>query len=114
MNEEKGVNERRKQEKVEEPGTPFGLASLRDYLRQRGQATLAEVANHFRIPPEVARQMLEVWLRKGRVRRRWATASCGSGCSQCDPAATEIYEWGDSGEKSGPLPHGCPASRFQR
>ena len=83
------------------------LAAIRDYLQKRGQATLAEIALHFDVPPEVARQMLEVWERKGRVKRSLATASCGSSCSQCDPAATEIWGWGDSPPGAGELPPGC-------
>ena len=83
------------------------LTAVRDYLRKRGQATLAEVALHFDVTPEVARQMLEVWERKGKVHRRMATASCGSSCSQCDPAATEIFAWGASPDTPADLPGGC-------
>lgn len=72
------------------------LSALRRYLQDRGQATLAEIALHFEVDPEVARQMLGVWQRKGRVHKRRVTASCGTSCSQCDPAATEIYVWGES------------------
>ena len=83
------------------------LAGIRNYLRQRGQATLADIAHHFRVSPEVARQMLEVWERKGKVYRRAATASCGTSCSQCDPAATEIWEWSESPGEPPELPPGC-------
>ncbi len=83
------------------------LAGIRDYLQQRGQATLADIASHFRISPEVARQMLEVWARKGKVHRRAATAACGTRCSQCDPAATEIWVWSDADDRPPELPPGC-------
>ncbi len=69
------------------------LPAVRDYLRQRGQATLAEVATHCRVSPDVARQMLQVWERKGQVRSRKANSACGTSCSQCDPAFTEVWEW---------------------
>jgi hypothetical protein len=69
------------------------LPEIRRYLRQRGQASLADIALHLDIDPDALRGMLEVWMRKGKVRRQLATASCGSSCSQCQSAATEIYTW---------------------
>ena len=83
------------------------LAAVRDYLQQRGQAILSDIALHFDISPEVARQMLEIWIRKGKVQRTRATASCGTSCSQCDPAATELYSWGESSGQPVELPEGC-------
>lgn len=85
------------------------LSDIRDYLRQRGQATLSDIAMHFDTDPDAVRGMLEVWIRKGRVRKQMATSSCGSSCSQCDPARTEIYSWSDvTVEQSATLPAGCP------
>lgn len=84
------------------------LAELRDYLRQRGQATLADLANHFDAEPEALRGMLEVWIRKGRVQRQMATASCGTSCSHCDPHTTEIYVWSERKAPAVPvLPAHC-------
>jgi putative ferrous iron transport protein C len=70
------------------------LADIRDYLERRGQATLADIALHFDAEPDAVRGMLDIWIRKGKVHKKMATASCGSSCSQCDSAATEIYVWG--------------------
>ncbi|WP_419603485.1 FeoC-like transcriptional regulator [Thiolapillus sp.] len=42
--------------------------------------------------------MLQVWIRKGKVHKLQAAASCGSSCSQCDAATTEIYVWGPAVE----------------
>ena len=87
------------------------LADIRDYLEQRGQATLADIALHFDVDPDAIRGMLEVWIRKGRVYFRMATASCGSSCSQCDPAATEIYVWAQAERNTAPsLPNNCEHS----
>ena len=74
------------------------LSDIRDYLQDRGQSTLADIALHFDIEPDAARGMLDIWIRKGKLQRRFATSSCGTSCSQCDTAATEIYVW-----KSRPL-----------
>ncbi len=83
------------------------LSDIRDYLRQRGQATLADIALHFDADPDAVRGMLDTWVRKGKVHKKMATASCGSSCSQCDSAATEIYVWGEQQNTAPLLPAGC-------
>jgi hypothetical protein len=88
------------------------LSDIRHYLEQRGQATLADMALHFDADPDAIRGMLEIWIRKGRIQRRMATASCGSRCSQCDPAATEVYVWGNTaGDTASSLPPECGRGR---
>jgi hypothetical protein len=85
------------------------LPAIRRYLRQRGQASLADIALHLDIEPDALRGMLEVWMRKGKVRKQLATASCGSSCSQCQSAATEIYTWIESAaDNRVSLPPVCP------
>ena len=69
------------------------LSELRNYLRRRGQASLQDMALHFDADPHALRGMLERWIRKGKVTRQSAKASCGDGCNQCDPASVEIYVW---------------------
>ena len=84
------------------------LSDIRHYLEERGQATLADISLHFDADPDAVRGMLEVWIRKDKVYRKMATASCGGSCSQCDPALTEIYVWTESVTVSPPaLPAGC-------
>ncbi|MCK5360153.1 MAG: FeoC-like transcriptional regulator [Gammaproteobacteria bacterium] len=72
------------------------LSDIRNYMQQHGQVSLADVALHFDIEPDAARGMLDIWVKKGKVQRRAATSSCGTSCSQCDTAATEIYVWESS------------------
>ena len=83
------------------------LADIRNYLEQRGQATLADIAVHFDAEPDAVRGMLDIWIRKGMAHKKMATASCGSSCSQCDSAATEIYVWGQQHDIKPLLPVGC-------
>ena len=84
------------------------LSDIREYLKQRGQASLGDIALHFDADPAAVQGMLEIWIRKGKVEKRAATASCGSSCQQCDPAATEIYRWLDSARTHlAPLPVNC-------
>ena len=69
------------------------LSRVRDYLKQRGQCTLSDIALHFDTDADAVRGMLEIWIKKGKVEKRSATDSCGTSCQSCDPAATEIYLW---------------------
>lgn len=77
------------------------LSEVRDYLKQRGQCTLSDIALHFDSDADAVRGMLEIWIRKGKVEKSSATASCGTSCQSCDPAATEIYSWRDTNTESG-------------
>jgi len=79
------------------------LTDICDYLEQRGQASLADLAMHFDTPQEALRGMLAVWIRKGIIHKRPATTACGSSCSQCDSAETELYLWGSGHYDSGTL-----------
>jgi hypothetical protein len=69
------------------------LSDIRGYLQQRGQASLADLALHFDTDADAMRGMLQVWMRKGVVQKLTATAACGSSCTKCDAAATEVYAW---------------------
>jgi len=69
------------------------LSDIRDYLKERSQCTLSDIALHFDTDADAVRGMLDVWIRKGKVEKNYATASCGTSCQSCDPAATEVYSW---------------------
>ena len=88
------------------------LSDLKRYLQTRGQASLADLALHFRADPEPVHAMLEVWMRKGKVARHAAAASCGATCAHCNPAATEVYAWiGDDAEALPPTRPPCALER---
>lgn len=69
------------------------LGEIRDYLKQRGNASLQDVAIHFDIAPETAELALHYWQKKGKIRAM--STGCGSaGCSSggCSGTAS-VYEW---------------------
>ncbi|MCW8963725.1 MAG: FeoC-like transcriptional regulator [Gammaproteobacteria bacterium] len=70
------------------------LSDIGSYVQERRQVTLNQIAYHFNAQPDAMRGMLEVWIRKGKISRQMATASCGESCQQCGTADTEIYIWG--------------------
>jgi hypothetical protein len=71
------------------------LSELKGYLAERPAASLADIATHFEVAPEVARAMLDLLIAKGRVERMDASR-CGE-CTLCAPGATELYRWRGQG-----------------
>lgn len=71
------------------------LSELRDYLQIRHRAALLDMAHHFDVEPDALRGMLNRWICKGKVEKLSVAGGCGTTCSKCDPAATEVYQWND-------------------
>ncbi|MBK8454578.1 MAG: FeoC-like transcriptional regulator [Thiofilum sp.] len=70
----------------------MSLMAIRDYIKQRGQVSVIEVAIHFDLAPETAQLGLDYWMKKGKVR---LLNTCGSGCTGCSQvgANNQTYEW---------------------
>lgn len=69
------------------------LSELRDYIRTKNSVTLHELMIHFDVDANALRGMLAKWVKKGKLQQRAANENCGTGCCQCDPTLTELYEW---------------------
>ncbi|EPY01252.1 FeoC-like transcriptional regulator [Magnetospirillum fulvum] len=71
------------------------MRSVRDYLAESGQVSLGDIAVHFESSPEAARQVLDQWVAKGKVRRSEQGGTCGKAGASCCCAAKpqEVYEW---------------------
>lgn len=72
------------------------LSDIRDYLRERGSASLQEVALHFDITLDTAKFAMGYWQNKGKIRA--LSAACSSGCGKqgscsSSSSAKEQYEW---------------------
>ena len=66
------------------------LGEIRNYIKRRGDSSLADVATHFDISNEAAKFAIEYWIKKGKVEERGA--ACGSSCGGCG-SASESYQW---------------------
>ena len=66
------------------------LGDIRDYIKRRGDSSLADIAIHFDISQEAAKLAIEYWIKKGKVSAQGA--ACGSRCSGCG-SASENYQW---------------------
>ncbi len=69
----------------------MSLQKLQNYLHEHQRVSLTELANHLHTDTEVLRPMLQILMRKGRV-RKLEGKKC-QGCSTCAPEAMEFYEW---------------------
>lgn len=67
------------------------LSELQQYMKNRSIVSVAELAQALQIDRDVLREMLQLLMRKDRV-RAVERKKCG-GCQSCDPAAVEFYEW---------------------
>lgn len=88
------------------------LADLRDYVARREVVSLRDLALRFDATPEAMRDMLGVWLRKGRLRKldpaeasapACSSSGCGTACASCKTPGpeAELYAWVDA---ASPLP----------
>jgi hypothetical protein len=66
---------------------------IKQYLIDRKIATLQDIAIHFRKETDTITPMLDIWVRKGKVKKNAGDPGCGIGCCKCDPATLETYEW---------------------
>lgn len=71
------------------------LGEIRDYVKQRGSASLNDIALHFDITQDSVMFAIAYWQRKGKIREQ-ADTSCGTGsCGGCasNNSPQVSYEW---------------------
>lgn len=69
------------------------LADIKSYLQLNKVASLNDLTIQFDADPETIKDMVNVWIRKGKVQKiEDLNIGCGKCCS-CKMAQDEIYEW---------------------
>ena len=71
----------------------MSLIDIKNYLMRVKVSSLASLCSFLNAEPDTLRQMLKLWILKGKVRQYTKTPACGSKCSSCPSDMTEIYEW---------------------
>ena len=66
------------------------LGEIRNYVKQRGDSSLVDIANHFDISQEAAKLAVDYWIKKGKIKIQGAV--CGSSCGGCGSASNN-YQW---------------------
>lgn len=71
----------------------MSLVELKNYLSSHQMATVSEIAGFFAADPEMVRNMLDVWMRKGKVTSH-QVSKC-NGCKQTCTSSTamEVFQW---------------------
>ncbi|MBF0097883.1 MAG: FeoC-like transcriptional regulator [Magnetococcales bacterium] len=69
------------------------LSALRDYLSEKKEVPLMDLAHQFHKDPEVLRDMLAHWVRKGKVQLYTGKSACQSQCGGCGQQSIEICRW---------------------
>ena len=86
------------------------LLDLKNYLETHSPASIGDLSTHYSVEPDALRDMLDHWIRKGKVKRLEFGCSCnkcstGGTCGSCCATSFEIYEWlgdGDDGKTASP------------
>lgn len=71
----------------------MSLVDIKNHMMRVKITTLGSLCSLFNKDAETIRCMLSHWIRKGRVRQCQRQPECGSKCSKCPTAMTEMYEW---------------------
>jgi len=69
------------------------LIKIKHYLQQRELTQLNDIALHFRTDIDTLQPMLDIWIRKGKIKKHQSSQSCGRGCRGCDSQTVIAYEW---------------------
>ncbi len=70
---------------------------VKSHIQSRKVCNMFELTLRFDTDDSIIRDMLQIWIKKGKIRCCQKTDKCGVKCLQCHPLLTEIYEWvGDS------------------
>ncbi|MDR0588334.1 MAG: FeoC-like transcriptional regulator [Burkholderiales bacterium] len=71
------------------------LIELRDYVKERQEASLAEIASRFKLPESALEAMMQHWVQKGVIEVKTADSPCCRGCKGCKSRCALIYRWFD-------------------
>lgn len=69
------------------------LIKLKKYLQKEGAVNMQNLSQRLSSDPDVLRQMLQIFIQKGKVREIQSSETCSDKCQRCDPLLLEMYEW---------------------
>ena len=68
------------------------LYKIKDYLSQVKIANLLSIGQQVNVAPDIVKNMLQHWIRKGYIRQA-TTTQCVKVCKQCHSTESDVYEW---------------------
>lgn len=69
------------------------LLEVKKFMQEKYVANLEQVAAYIQQDPDLTRQLLDHWVRKGKLEKLPQPAGCGTRCQQCRPKFAEVYKW---------------------
>ena len=69
------------------------LIDVKNYLKQKSVSNLQVLSVQFQRDPEVMRDILAHWVRKGVIVMEAKPVNCGITCVQCRPEVVEVYRY---------------------
>ncbi len=71
----------------------MNLVELKKYLKERRFTPMQDLVNRFRTDAGTIEPMLDIWIRKGRLKRHRCEGACQKGCGGCSSSDVEFLEW---------------------
>ena len=69
------------------------LSEVKDFIETNRVTSMFFLVTHFNMEPETVREMLQLLIDKGLVKRIEKESENCSKCNQCHPLMFEMYEW---------------------
>ncbi|MBM3421961.1 MAG: FeoC-like transcriptional regulator [Chlorobi bacterium] len=69
------------------------LSAIRDFLRERGPASVGDIARHFGSDTVMAETMIDEWIRRGMVEKKAADSFSHVCCGKCSAHRSDICHW---------------------
>lgn len=69
------------------------LLKIKNFLKTNKTVLLTDIANHLGTSREATEAMIDIWVKKGRVRKLKCSVSCKKGCFACNSIDHSYYEW---------------------
>ncbi len=69
------------------------LLNIRDFIQREHVTSTQQLSREFHVDEQALQPMLDIWVRKGVIKRCHETAGCQSACLRCKTNAPVFYEW---------------------
>ena len=75
------------------------LTEIKNFISEKKVVSMMDLIAHFQTDPGTLREMLEVWINKGKIEKIEINENHCNKCPQCHMQSTEFYKWVDEEQK---------------
>ncbi|MFT4059038.1 MAG: FeoC-like transcriptional regulator [Legionella sp.] len=69
------------------------LLQIRDYICHQGTVSIQQLTREFHLELQALQPMLDMWVRKGVIRKWQEKANCQSTCFKCQVQTLDYYQY---------------------